>query len=137
MKLLTSEQGHKFIRPQTDKRDRYTGSLSHTLSSSKKKQKKTVEFYNQNTSVIYDCDVMVDDTSYGDWLIQQGITKPRSTPKENDAADNITEQDQQKPTQPISTPKENDAEKTKLISSMSSSKDADKDMELDMSDGIH
>ena len=50
-----------------------------------------MEFYNQNTSVIYDCDVMVHDTSYGDWLIQQGIAKPISTPKENDAVENITE----------------------------------------------
>ena len=43
-----------------------------------------MEFDNQNTSVTYDCDVMVDDTSYGDWLIQQGIAKPISPPKEND-----------------------------------------------------
>ena len=56
---------------------------------------------------------MVDGTSYGDWLIQQGIAAP------------------------ISTPKENDVEKPKLIPSMSSSKDVDKDMELSMSDGIH
>ena len=35
-----------------------------------------MELDNQNTSVIYDSDVMVDDTSYGDWLIQQGIAIP-------------------------------------------------------------
>ena len=48
----------------------------------------------------------------------------------------ITEQDQQKPTQPISTPKENDAEKPELTPSLSRAKDVDKDMELNMSDGI-
>ena len=86
MKLLASEEGHKFIRPQTDKRDRCTGSSSHTLSSVKKREKakKSVKFYDQNTSVIYGCYVMVDDISYGDWLIQQGSAKPISTPTEND-----------------------------------------------------
>ena len=66
--------------------------------------------------------------SYGDWLIQQGIAESISTHKENDAAENITEQDQQKPTQPISTLKENDAKKLTLTPSMSSSKDIDKDL---------
>ena len=84
MQLLTSEQEHKFIRSQTSKRDSCKGSSSHTLSSSKKGEKaeKPVEFDNQNTSVIYDCDVMVDDTNCGDWLIQQGITEPIWNPKE-------------------------------------------------------
>ena len=96
-----------------------------------------MEFGNKNTYVIYDCDAMVYGTSYGDWLIQHGIAKPVSTPKENDAAENITEQDQQKPNVPMSTPKENDAEMPKLLPSMSSSKDVDKDKELNMSHGIH
>ena len=138
MKLLNSEQECKFIRPQAAKRDRHEGSSSNTLFSSKKGEQaeKPVEFDHQNTSVIYDCDVMVDDTSYWDWLIKQGITKPISTPKENDVTENITEKDQQKPTQPISTPKENDAEKPQLTPSMSSSKDVDKDIGLNMSDRI-
>ena len=95
MKPLTSEQEHKFIRPQTAKMDRHKGSTSHTLSSPKKEEKaeKPVEFDNQNTSVIYDCDLMVDDTIYWDWLILQGITKPISTPREYDAAEDITEND--------------------------------------------
>ena len=68
MTPLTSEQKSIFIRPQTAiKRDRHKGSASHTLSSLKKGEKaeKPVEFDNQNTSVIYDCDGKVDDTSYG------------------------------------------------------------------------
>ena len=40
---------------------------------------------------MYDCDVMVDDTRYGERLIQQGITKPISSPKENDGAEKIAE----------------------------------------------